>query len=114
MQEEIRAEKWSIVRLRGDGGDTYHLTGISFGHPCLDDGHALMTTPIVALDVEGGVCRTLNTEYVLGLPCSKHEFRAIFYPGLKSYFTEEYGRPFSLKWVTASEWERRHIFAGLR
>lgn len=47
----------------------YRLTGIiEEGHPRLAPGSAIYTSLIENLDLANGVCETLNTLYVLGIP----------------------------------------------
>ncbi len=42
------------------------LTGKVFGHERIEDGHNIISSPIVKVDIENGIVETMNTVYRVG------------------------------------------------
>ena len=64
-KKKCRIENWSIIH--DDEGLPFKLKGNIFGHPGGAEGAFGRSSKIVDLDVEAGVCETLNTTYELGV-----------------------------------------------
>lgn len=111
VDKKVRLENWSIVGVRVIEDETFHLVGIGFGHPFVTDGHTLVTSPIVHMNADASRCRTWNTVYALGLPCSRVEFKRVFYSRLTTYMARACGIPTKIKWVSIEEFRGR--FSGV-
>jgi hypothetical protein len=67
----VKLENWSIV---GVPSNSHHppemwvtcLMGDVTGHPIFGDEKDIITTNLVALDIEKKIAKTLNTIYILG------------------------------------------------
>lgn len=51
--------------IQGHGGKWASLVGEVFGHPKFADGHVIVTSPILKLDIPGRSAETMNTVYML-------------------------------------------------
>lgn len=58
-------------------GNAEHLHGIVYQHPELPDGGAIITTPIVWIDLKLGLAQTRHTLYALGGPKDFEEPRVV-------------------------------------
>jgi len=71
-----RIESWSVA----GGGDPYtapelrtlHLQGIVYGHPKFEEGHPIVTTPIIGI-ADGGVVTKSGSVYQLGAVDTMYE-----------------------------------------
>jgi hypothetical protein len=50
----------------GSNGIWPVLTGDVYGHPKFQDGEAVVTSPVLRLDIPGGMAETMHTVYLLG------------------------------------------------
>lgn len=64
----IKLNKWSIIKVPTEieGFYSIHAAGIVSGHPNLEDGMDIRTSPVVSIDLETKTVKTLNSEYHLG------------------------------------------------
>ncbi len=56
-----RLENWFV-------GHNDQIFGEVYDDPRFEDGTAIITTRVVTLDLESGVARTKNSNYILGTP----------------------------------------------
>ena len=107
--------EWAIVRVsypeRPDISSC-SLTGVSVGHPRLNDGFQIVTTEIQEIDVAKGWARTKSRTYNLSLPLAVDGFTPELIAEVQDILKEGLGFTPKVERISAEEWRSSIALLG--
>lgn len=69
LAEAVFIENWDVHA--SDREPLPYLSGVSLGHPRIPDGRVMTTSPVLWLDADAKLARTVSRWYRLGEPCPR-------------------------------------------